>query len=189
MVKDSAAGYGWLTIALHWISALSIIFLFGLGVYMRSLGYYDEWYHKGPALHIGIGVILFGFMLVRLLWRWRNPTPLALSTQALQNLAAKFIKVALYLLIFAVMISGYLIATGEGKPVEVFELFAIPAISTLSPAAIDLAGEIHEYGAWIIIFLAALHAGAALMHHFYFKDRTLVRMLKPVSKANSINSN
>jgi cytochrome b561 len=85
----------------------------------------------------------------------------------------------LYLLIFIVAITGYLITTAEGQAASVFEWFGIPATIQLTAAQVDLAGEIHEYGAWLIILIATLHAAAALMHHFVFKDRTLKRMIFP----------
>ncbi|WP_409990565.1 cytochrome b [Cellvibrio sp.] len=43
----------------------------------------------------------------------------------------------------------------------------------------DRAGKIHKYVAWGLIALVALHAIAALFHHFIKRDKTLVRMLKP----------
>jgi cytochrome b561 len=179
MLKDTHQNFGLLTILLHWLSAISIIFLFALGLYMTSLTYYDDWYHKGPSLHISIGLLLFFATLLRILWRLFNSTPVNLSENRHANLAAKAIKLALYLLIFVVAITGYLITTAEGQAAMVFEWFGVPSTIELNAAQVDLAGEVHEYGAWLIILIATLHAGAALMHHFVFKDRTLKRMIIP----------
>jgi len=41
--------------------------------------------------------------------------------------------------------------------------------------------EVHEILAHALVILATIHAGAALIHHWVFRDRTLVRML-PHSK-------
>lgn len=182
MLKDSSAGYGLISIAIHWISALLILFLFGLGIYMTGLGYYDDWYHKGPALHISLGLIVLLLMLVRIIWRILNPTPSALGDQRMQLVAAKLVKLGLYLAIFAVLISGYLITTAEGKPASLFDWIYFPSFTTLSANQVDLAGEIHEYLAWGIIALVVLHVAGALLHHFVMRDRTLVRILKPVKK-------
>jgi cytochrome b561 len=182
MLQDSRKGYGIVTIAIHWISAVSIVFLFGLGIYMVDLSYYDEWYHKSPALHISIGLLLFFLMVMRISWRLSNPTPEDLSQKKHLNITAKIVKWALYLLIFSVLITGYLITTAEGKPAEIFNWFSIPAAYQLDATGVDFVGEIHEYLAWAIILVALMHAGGALMHHFVFKDRTLMRMLKPVKK-------
>jgi cytochrome b561 len=179
MIKDTTKNYGIVSILLHWVSAVTIIFLFALGVYMTGLSYYDDWYHKGPALHISLGILLFFATVLRLVWRKTNITPEDLSPQKPARLAAKLIKIFLYVLIFAVSITGYLITTAEGQAAEVFNWFGLPASFELNPDQVDIAGEIHEYAAWLIIIIATLHAGAALLHHFVFKDRTLKRMLFP----------
>lgn len=185
MLKDSRSGYGWITIGIHWVSALLVIFLFGLGLYMTGLNYYDEWYHTGPALHISLGLILLFITLFRLLWRSSNPTPSDLSDKRLNNLLARLVKISLYALLFIVFITGYLITTAEGKPAEIFGVIKIPSITELGADTVDLAGEIHEYLAWIIILLVALHVAGALMHHVVFRDQTLTRMLKPAKKSDS----
>lgn len=184
MLKDSPSGYGWITISVHWVSALLVFFLFGLGIYMTDLSYYDEWYHKGPALHISLGLILFFITLFRVLWRSSNPTPLDLSDKRLNNLLAKLVKIVLYALLFMLFITGYLITTAEGKPAEIFGVIKIPSATELGAGAVDIAGEVHEYLAWLVIILVALHVAGALMHHFFLRDRTLARMLKPVKNSD-----
>lgn len=184
MLKDSPQGYGVVAIAIHWISALLILFLFGLGVYMVDLTYYDDWYHKGPELHVSLGLVVLLLMLLRIVWRVINPTPVDLPAKPVQQKAAKLVKLALYIFIFVVIISGYLITTAEGQPASMFNLIKFPVLVELSAANVDLAGELHEYFAWGIIALVVIHALGALMHHFLMRDRTLVRMLKPVKKSD-----
>jgi cytochrome b561 len=182
MLKDSKSGYGLITIILHWVCALLIIFLFGLGVYMRSLDYYSPWYHRGPEIHIAIGLLVFLLMSLRLLWRSRSQSPKPLPTISKNNqLAATAVKIALYLSVFIICITGYLITTAEGKGADFFELFSVPASIELSAHNVDRAGFIHKYLAWGLIALALLHAAAALFHHFVKRDKTLVRMLTPAA--------
>jgi cytochrome b561 len=83
----------------------------------------------------------------------------------------------LYLVLFCVMLSGYLISTADGRAVEVFTLFEIPAIIYGMDGQEDIAGDIHFALAILLIGLVAVHAGAAIRHHFVDKDRTLKRML------------
>lgn len=183
MLKDSPSGYGLITIILHWVCAILIIFLFGLGVYMTSLDYYSPWYHKGPALHISLGLFVFLLMILRVLWRTRNTSPEPLLTiNARTMLAANAVKIAFYILIFIICITGYFITTAEGKPASFFDLFGIPATVELSADNVDLIGLIHKYCAWSVMGIAILHSGAAFFHHFMKKDRTLIRMLTPVKK-------
>lgn len=184
MLKDSSSGYGLVSILIHWISALLILFLFGLGVYMVDLTYYDDWYHKGPELHVSLGLLVLLIMLVRIVWRIINPTPIDLPAKPVQQKTAKLVKLALYLFIFVVIVSGYLITTAEGQAASLFNVLKFPVITQLSSANVDLAGEIHEYFAWAIIALVVLHALGALFHHFVMRDRTLVRIVKPVKKSD-----
>jgi len=184
MFKDSSSGYGIVTITLHWVSALLIFFLFGLGVYMRGLDYYSTWYHRGPELHIALGILVLALMLLRLFWRLRGPQPDAITSISKANVAAaSLVKVLLYLGVFIICVSGYLITTAEGEAANFFGIFSIPATLKLTADQVDLAGKIHKYVAWSLVFVAVAHAGAALFHHFFKHDKTLVRMLKPAGKS------
>lgn len=185
MLKDSSSGYGLVTITLHWVCALLIFFLFGLGVYMRGLDYYSPWYHKGPMLHIALGILVFALMLIRFVWRTRGPQPDDIATISKPNLlAAKLVKALLYLGVLVICITGYLITTAEGEAANFFDLFSIPASIQLSASQVDLAGKLHKYVAWTLVFIAVAHALAALFHHFVKRDKTLVRILKPAGKTD-----
>jgi len=184
MLKDSRNGYGLISIVMHWASAILILFLFGLGIYMTGLSYYDDWYHKGPELHVSLGLVVLLIMLVRVIWRIVNPTPVDLADKRVQNLAAKLVKLGLYAFIFIVLISGYLITTAEGQAASMFNIIKFPVLAELSSQNVDIAGALHEYLAWGIVILVVLHIGGALFHHFVMRDRTLVRILKPVKKTD-----
>jgi cytochrome b561 len=186
MLKDSSNGFGLISILIHWISGVLIIFLFGLGVYMVDLTYYDDWYHKGPELHVSLGLVVLLIMLLRIVWRIINPTPVDLPMKPAQQITSKLVKLALYLFIFVVIATGYLITTAEGQAASMFNLIKFPVITQLGSANVDLAGEIHKYLAWGIIALVVLHALGALFHHFVMRDRTLVRILKPVKKTDTL---
>ena len=176
--KNSQVRWGLVAISLHWLMAPIVIGMFVLGLYMTSLTYYDPWYRTAPALHKSIGFVLFGLLLLRLLWRWFNPTPASLpSHTALEQFAAKAMHVLLYLLLIFVMISGYLISTADGRPVEVFGLLQIPALISSIERQEDIAGVIHLSLAITTMVMAGLHALAALKHHIVDRDRTLLRMV------------
>lgn len=182
MLKDSTSGYGLVTIILHWVCAPLIIFLFGLGVYMRGLDYYSPWYNRGPEIHIALGLLVFALMFLRLLWRKSNREPTAIPSISKNNLAAaKVVKVFLYVGVFVICISGYFITTAEGAGANFFGIFFVPATMELSAVNIDRMGAIHEYCAWGLMGIVILHASAALFHHFIKRDKTLVRMLKPTA--------
>ena len=74
-------------------------------------------------------------------------------------------------------LSGYLISTADGRGIEVFNWFEVPGLGSFIENQEDLAGQVHEYAAYILIGLSSLHALAALKHHFMNKDNTLKKML------------
>jgi cytochrome b561 len=152
---------------------------------MRGLDYYSPWYHRGPVLHIALGLLVFALMLLRLLWRKSNPEPDAITSINKGNLlAAKVVKILLYVGVLSICISGYFITTAEGVGASFFGLFSIPATLEFSASNVDLLGAIHKYCAWALMGIVMLHAAAALLHHFVKRDKTLVRMLKPAAKVD-----
>jgi cytochrome b561 len=152
--------------------------LFGLGLWMVDLGYYDAWYKRAPEIHKGVGMLLLLALLFRLLWRGLNRTPRPEPGHShLEVRASKAVHFALYLLLFAVTLSGYLISTADGRAIDVFGLFRVPATITGLPNQADTAGQVHLALAITLILLSLLHALAALKHHYFDRDRTLLRML------------
>jgi cytochrome b561 len=177
-LRNSPTRYGLVSVLLHWLVALTVFGLFALGFWMVGLDYYSPWYRRAPDLHKSIGLLLFAVMLLRLFWRFFSPAPAALASHGRwTRLASKLGHGLLYLGLFAVMISGYLISTADGRPISVFGWFEVPATLTSIPDQADLAGLLHEYLAWGLVLLALVHALAALKHHFIDRDSTLTRML------------
>ncbi|VEC17452.1 putative cytochrome [Citrobacter portucalensis] len=93
------------------------------------------------------------------------------------RIAAALGHLALYLLLFSIFISGYLISTADGKAISVFGWFDIPATLANAGTQADLAGSLHLWLAWIVVILSLLHGLMALKHHFIDNDDTLNRML------------
>lgn len=176
--RNTESNWGLSAVLLHWLVALTVIGLFGLGLWMTELDYYDPWYRTGPDLHRSIGVLLLGVILLRLVWRLLNPTPRPLPHhQRWETNAARIAHALLYVLPLVVMISGYLISTADGRAVAVFDWFEVPALFTGMEQQEEVMGDLHEALAWGLIAVASLHALGALKHHFIDHDTTLTRML------------
>lgn len=169
--------WGWFSIIIHWLTAVTVFGMFGLGLWMVELDYYDSWYRKGPELHKSTGILLFILTLFRLVWRLIEGKPAPLPAhRPLERTLARFTHALLYLLLICVMLFGYLISTADGRAVEVFGWFAVPATLYGIDKQEDIAGAIHLWLAVILISLVAVHALAAIKHHVFDKDRTLKRM-------------
>ena len=176
--RNSTSQYGLISILLHWMVTVAVIGLFALGYWMVGLTYYSSWYRTAPDIHKSIGLILFALMAVRLVWRFLSHGPAPLPSHGrVTRLATKAGHGLLYLGLFAVMISGYLISTADGRAISVFDWFEVPALITGIPDQEDIAGLVHEYLAWALVIFSGLHALAALKHHFIDRDSTLKRML------------
>lgn len=179
-LTNTKQGYGWVSIALHWLLAIAIMALFGLGVWMVDLDYYSPWYHDAPNLHKSIGVCVVGLMLIRFFWLMLNPRVGTVAGHPQRIVfVARIVHRLFYLLVILLGVSGYFISTAEGQPIEVFGLFAVPAYPLNIEKQADQAGDIHFWLAVSLIGLSILHAAAAVKHHVFDKDATLKRMLKP----------
>ena len=175
-MPGSVTQYNMLAKALHWSSALLIFGLFSLGLWVVELDYYSEWYKLAPQWHKSVGLCLFAVTIFRLLWKIVTKTP-AIEGQRWEKVAAKLVHRLLYILLFAIFISGYMISSADGRSIAIFNWFSIPGLGSFFENQEDIAGVIHFYLACIIIVLATLHALAALKHHFINKDNTLSKML------------
>ena len=170
--------FSWPSIGLHWLLVVSYLGLFGLGAWMVTLGYYDPLYTPLPHLHKSLGVLLMLVLPCHVFWRLVMPRPLPLPTMRRgEMLAAALAHAGLLAGTALVLVTGYLIPTADGTGIEVFDWFTLPAIITSIPQQEDRAGELHRYLAYAVLVLAALHAAAALKHHFVDRDATLLRML------------
>ena len=180
LIKNTTRTFGLVSIFLHWVMALVIMGLFAVGLWMVELTYYDPWYRTAPDLHKSVGVLLFLAFLLRIAWHSINPKPMPLTTYTtFESVAAKLVHGVLYLFILLVIISGYFISTADGRGIEVFDWFTVPAWVTGIENQEDIAGDIHFYLACSLIGFASGHGLAALKHHFVDKDETLKRMLNP----------
>jgi cytochrome b561 len=183
-LSDSSYKFGLVSASLHWLIATTFIGLFGVGWYMVTLGYYDSWYTILPHWHKSIGMLLFLAVVFRGLWRFfvRKPANLE-SHRAWEVSVSGVVHWLLGIGVVIALVSGYLIPTAEGSGIEIFDWFTVPALLGFSEQE-DISGIAHRYVAYFVLALSALHASAALKHHFIDRDVTLRRIL-PVSANRS----
>ena len=174
-IGDSQAGYGLVTRLTHWIMALAIPAMFALGLWMVTLNYYSPYYRTAPDIHRSVGMLLLFFLVLRFLWRLANARPGDEELKPYERVASRWVHWGFYVLLFALMVSGYLISTADGRPIEVFDWFSVPSL-VQQKGLEDSAGEVHEILAYATMALLVLHAAAALKHHFIDRSSILKRM-------------
>jgi len=176
-LKNTTHQFGWLSIILHWLMAIGLLGIYFLGLYMVGLDYYDTWYHQGPEIHKAVGIILTAMLVFRIFWIYSHHKPEPIEQRALLRALAKLAHIALYTLILLLIVSGYLISTSKGQGINIFSMFEVPATLLVTSVNSDFLGKAHDVLASVFIAMTLLHATAALVHHFIFKDNTLKRIL------------
>ncbi len=175
LIRDTTAGYGLVSRLVHWLMALAIFAMFGLGLWMVGLDYYSPYYHAAPELHKSVGILLLIALALRFGWRLANTKPSDDDLTTVERVAARLVHWGFYPLLLALMVSGYLISTADGRPIDVFGLFSVPSPGE-NKGLEDTAGVIHEYLSYLVILLSAVHAAGALKHHVIDRKATLTRM-------------
>lgn len=163
MIRDNYSRYGLVSQGLHWGMAAGIIALFALGWWMVRLDYYDYYYTRAPALHRSTGMVILFALLLRIAWRLTSIKPARPGLTSFELKASRIVHFAFYPLLLCLMLSGYLISTADGRPIDVFGWFELPALMQ-NKSLSDAAGPLHRWIAYGLMVLTALHASAAIKH-------------------------
>ncbi len=162
---------------LHWLMALLIAGLIPLGLYMHELPLSPQKLQL-YSWHKWAGVTVFMLLLVRLATRIAfPPPPLPSQISRLQQQAAHAGHLALYGLMLAIPLSGWLMSSAKGFQTVWFGLLPIPDLIGKDKALGELLAEVHELLNWTLVAVLAAHVGAALKHHWIDRDGVLARML------------
>ena len=170
--------------SLHWAMAILLFGLLALGFYMHDLPLSPEKLQL-YSWHKWAGVTAFLLVLVRLAWRVAHrPPALPASMPKLMQLAAHAGHLALYLLMLAIPLSGWLMSSAKGFQTVWFGILPIPDLLEKNKELGAQLAEVHEALAILFILTLLAHIGAALKHHFIDKDDILTRMLPRHAKEN-----
>jgi cytochrome b561 len=177
-LANSTARYGAVPQIIHWLTAIFVICGFLLGQFLDD-------FPKGPVrndaliIHMTLGQCVAALLVLRFVWRYVNAPPPAEPTPlgGFLVLAARASHFALYALLLAVPLLGIMVQLKRGHILPVFGVWDFaspwPADRNLSRTLLRL----HAYLADTLLILAGIHAVAALVHHWVWRDRTLTRML------------
>ena len=176
-VRNTTARWGAVSQLLHWliVAALAAQVSLGLAGAMLPIGVEKL---ATLARHKSLGMTILALVLARLMWRWMNPTPsLPGNLGPFERLLARLTHAALYLLLLALPLTGWIMSSARGFPVSWFNLYQLPDLVGRSKPLYGALLETHRILAISLGVVVALHVAAAIKHHFVLKDDTLRRML------------
>ncbi len=176
-LQNTSEHWGALSKGMHWLVVLLVLAQFALA---RIAGNLPLGMEKLATLtrHKSIGITILGLAVLRLLWRTLSAGPaLPSALPTLQRRLAAATHVALYAVLFAIPLSGWLMSSAKNYPVSWFGLLQLPDLVAPDEAAFRFWQQSHEWLTSALLALAALHVLAALKHHFVDRDDVLRRML------------
>ena len=177
-LKNTTDRWGGISQLLHWTIAILIVLIGIVGLVMGELPRSPKYFWVYTA-HKSLGLTVLALVLVRIGWRLYAGAPRPVpGTPRLQALLASATHGAIYLLILALPLSGWIYDSANAlRPFRWFGLVEVPKLVAPDEALAASAHGAHEWLFWLLMALVAGHAGAALYHHFIQRDATLARML------------
>ena len=171
---NTVSEYGFISKALHWLSALILIIQIPLGFYLVDLDFGEERI-TFENVHVTLGLIIFYLVIIRLINNTLNPTPkLNPSIFIGQKYIAKLNHVLLYGAILSITVSGILKKLFNGETLVI--LFKEIKIKDNFELA-DQFYNIHIYSNYVIIALISIHVLAVITHKLLFKENLLKKIL------------
>ncbi len=164
--------------ALHWLMAALLLGLVALGWAMTHLRFdlgttftYYQW-------HKSYGVLALGLLGIRGLCRLATGRPPEAGPAGWQRTAAHGVHLGFYVLMLALPVSGWLMASASPLhlPTRPFEAFTLPDLVAPDPVLFAWLGWVHALLAYGLLALLALHVAGALKHQFGDRDGVMGRM-------------
>ena len=165
------------TIWIHWLTLALICILFATA-WLRDPEANAPQAAVLLVVHRSTGVAIWTLTMARLVWHWSRGHRPALPDEMgrFQRFAARANEYALYALLVLQPLTGLAQSLFPAKPFALF-FGTVPAIFVRNRPLTHFAHDFHEYGAWALLGLIAVHALAALFHHFLMRDQVLKSML------------
>jgi cytochrome b561 len=178
MIFNTATTWGWPAKVLHWIGAAVILLLLVHGWWMTHVTPRPDRL-ANYAWHSALGYDLLALIVLRLLWRWFNPVPeLPAGLQAWERAAARLGHISLYLLMFIVSLTGWMVATTFRVPMtkDLLGLDVPPMVTTVDRSVRQWVEGSHMILAYLLAAIVLVHVTGALRHHILKRNDILRRM-------------
>ena len=169
--------YGGIAQAFHWLTAVLVLAAFAYGPGGSEQRVYSAARDFDRQLHETLGATIFAVVVLRLLWRLVDARPDPADVPRWMGAASKAVQALLYALLLALPVTAVTGAWLEGHPLTLLAGVRIPAPFAESH---DLGRALASLHGWLgdtVMWVAGLHAAAALYHHFVRRDGVLRSML------------
>lgn len=175
--RNSTEQYGAVARFFHWTVALLILGMLGVGLYMTNVELPMAQKFQIYGLHKSFGILVLALASCRFLWKLITAHPIPLPTHRKWEVAlAKLVHALLYVAMFVMPLTGWIGSSAKGFSVSVFGN-PIPDLVARNDALAKIMWTVHEYAAYTLIVLIALHFAGAMKHHLIDRDPTLWRMV------------
>jgi len=176
--RDSQTGYGWVSILLHWITAVAIVYMLFLGNSIAA--------NQGEAraqalnLHTSVGLANYVVLWGRIVWRAVCGHPGPMPGQAgFFYMLGKWTHYVLLAALAVMLVSGPAMAWASGTEIAVFDWFSIPAAAEPNFRLRDSLHSLHRSSAIAIFIGIVLHLGGVYKHTAFNRDGTFIKMIVP----------
>ncbi len=176
-LHNSADRYGLVAQTFHWLIVVLILVQYQMGRIAEDL---PQGFDKLVLMsrHKSLGITILALALLRLLWRLHNkPPPPPPGLHLLLRMFGRLTHVMLYALLFALPVTGWLTSSAANSAVSWWGWVVLPDLVGPSEANFERFGEWHLALTRVLVIVVSVHAAAAIVHHFFFKDNVLRRML------------
>ena len=167
--------YSGLQIGIHWLVFLLVVVAYAA---MELRGFFPR--SERPLInmvHVSCGITIFVLMVARLLVRLKYPAPpIVPKPKPMMTGMVHLGHLVIYLLFIVLPIIGLVMMYNRGNPWIAFGI-VMPHAAEANFDVVDMLKSWHVTLANLGYFVIALHAAAALMHHYFWKDNTLLRMM------------
>ncbi len=180
-LRNTETSFGLVSQLLHWLIAALVLWQFVLAQLAGNASLFERLVLLGR--HKSVGMTILMLAVVRLLWKLVNPRPVILPGLPRYHRAlARLSHGLMYALIFALPLTGWLMSSALNTPVSYFGFFTWPDLVEPQQELGDLLALVHAYLFMLLAGTIAVHASAALFHHFVVKDSVLRGMLPGMNR-------
>ncbi len=167
--------YGTTAKVFHWLIMALLLVQYLIGWLMPDV-------HAGPpgepmTFHFSFGIVILVLIVLRFGWRLTHPVAPESSLPPWQRLTSEAVHWALYALVLATTITGWLFASFRGWSISLFYLVPLPMLASKSEVSVKAFDGWHQAMEWTLLALIGIHVAMAMAHLFIYRDRIMQRML------------